>query len=48
MVQFGEVRKNSIEVIRVIETEFKGHRFVDVRVYYEDENNVGSLSDCIG
>lgn len=38
MIQLGEVRKNSVELIRVIGTEYKGHRFVDVRVYYEDEN----------
>ncbi len=38
MVQFGEVLKNSRELIRVIGTEYRGHRFVDLRVYYEAEN----------
>jgi len=38
MIQFGEVRKNSVELIRVIGTEYKGHQFVDVRVYYESED----------
>ncbi len=37
MKQLGEVRKNAKELIRVEEREYKGHRFVDVRVYYEDE-----------
>jgi len=38
MVQFGEVRKNSMELIRVVGKEYKGHLFVDVRVYYESED----------
>ena len=38
MVQFGEVRKNSIELIRVIGTEYKGTKFVDVRVYVEGKD----------
>jgi len=37
MKQLGEVRKNPKEIIRVEEKEYRGHRFVDVRLYYEDE-----------
>lgn len=39
MKQLGEVRKNAREVIRVVENEYKGHRFIDVRIYYEDEES---------
>lgn len=33
-----EIEKNSSNKIRVSLTDFKGHDFVDVRVYYEDED----------
>lgn len=39
MRQLGEVRKNAREVIRVVENEYKGHRFIDVRIYYKDEES---------
>ncbi len=33
----AEIEKNALEHIRVIITEYKGHRFVDCRVYYKDD-----------
>ena len=32
----AEIEKNSTERIRVTVTEYKGHKFIDCRVYYED------------
>lgn len=34
----GEIQKNSTEKIRVTISEYKGHEFIDVRVYFEDDN----------
>ncbi len=34
----GEIPKNSTERIRVSIAEYKGYTFLDVRVYYEDDN----------
>lgn len=52
MGEIGKVRKNCREVIKVIETEFKGHRFIDLRSYYE-EDGTGELKPtkkgiCLG
>jgi len=33
----GEIQKNSIEKIRVILSEYKGYKFIDIRVYVEDD-----------
>jgi len=33
----AEIQKNSTERIRVIITEYKGHKLIDCRVYYEDD-----------
>ncbi len=33
----AEIEKNSTELIRVIITEYKGHKFIDCRVYYKDD-----------
>ena len=38
MKQLCEIKKNSREVIRVVENEFKGKELVDIRTYYYDEN----------
>ena len=35
----GEVKKNSKEKIIVSINEFKGNKFVDLRVHYEDETS---------
>ena len=32
----AEIEKNSTERIRVAVTEYKGHKFIDCRVYFED------------
>ncbi len=32
----GEIQKNTRERIRVTIEEFKGHKFIDLRVYYPD------------
>ncbi len=34
----AEIQKNSMEVIRVSWEEYKGHRFLDVRCYFESED----------
>ena len=31
-----EIQKNSREVIRISESEYEGHKFVDLRVWYND------------
>ena len=33
----GEIQKNQKEKIIVSTNEYKGHKFVDLRVHYEDE-----------
>lgn len=33
----GEIKKNSTEKIKVSTESYKGHDFIDVRVYYEDD-----------
>ena len=33
-----EIRKNNSEVIRIQLKEYEGHKLVDIRVWYEDEN----------
>ena len=34
----GEIQKNTLDVIRIQKTKYKGHDLVDVRVYVEDKN----------
>jgi hypothetical protein len=36
-MMIGEISKNSTEKIRVTISEYKGYTFLDVRVYYEDD-----------
>ena len=31
-----EIQKNSREVIRIGESEYEGHKFVDCRIYYDN------------
>ena len=38
MKQLAEIEKNSREVIRVTEQEYKGVDLVDIRVYYKDKD----------
>ena len=33
-----EIQKNSQEIIRIENKEFKGNKFLDVRVYYKDRD----------
>lgn len=33
-----EIRKNKSEVIRIQLKEYKEHKLIDLRVWYEDEN----------
>jgi len=33
----GEIEKNALERIRVTLAEFKGHRFIDLRIFFEDK-----------
>jgi len=33
-----ELQKNTLDVIRIQKTKYKGHDLVDVRVYVEDKN----------
>ena len=32
-----EIQKNSREVIRIGESEYEGHKFIDRRIYYDDK-----------
>jgi hypothetical protein len=34
----GEITKNSNEKIRVNLAEYRGYKFIDIRVYFEDDN----------
>jgi len=34
----GEVQKNSKEKIIISINEYEGHKYIDLRVYYEDNN----------
>ena len=36
-MQIAEIEKNQKERIRVSIEEYKGHKFVDLRVYWQDE-----------
>ena len=31
-----EIQKNSREVIRITDSEYEGHKFVDLRIWYTD------------
>ena len=35
-----EIQKNSREVIRISESEYEGHKFVDLRVWYNDNGEM--------
>ena len=35
-----EIQKNSREVIRISESEYEGHKFVDLRVWYSDNGEM--------
>ena len=35
----GEIQKNQKEKIIVGTNEFKGHKYIDLRVHYEDESS---------
>ncbi|MGA2106814.1 MAG: transcriptional coactivator p15/PC4 family protein [Syntrophorhabdales bacterium] len=36
-MMIGEIEKNAKEKIRVSIEEYKGHKYVDCRVYFQDE-----------
>jgi hypothetical protein len=54
-MQIAEIEKNSKERIRVSVEEYKGHKFVDCRVYFQDEagewrpskKGIALNADCI-
>ena len=33
----GEIQKNATEKLKVLISEFKGFTFLDIRIYYEDD-----------
>ena len=35
-----EIQKNSREVTRISESEYEGHKFVDLRVWYNDNGEM--------
>ena len=35
-----EIQKNSREVLRISESEYEGHKFVDLRVWYNDNGEM--------
>jgi Transcriptional Coactivator p15 (PC4) len=32
----AEVRKNLLDVLRVVRRQYRGHVFIDIRTYYQD------------
>ena len=40
-----EIQKNSREIIRIGESEYEGHKFVDCRIYYLDKFKDGNGND---
>jgi|TARA_B100002019_G_scaffold163402_1_gene140958 hypothetical protein len=35
-----EIQKNSREVIRVSASEYEGHNFIDLRIWYDDDGEM--------
>lgn len=35
-----EIHKNRREVIRVSESEYEGHKFIDLRIWYDDNGEM--------
>jgi len=33
-----EIKKNSKEIIRISQSEYKGHSFIDLRIFFENEH----------
>ncbi|NLX34155.1 MAG: transcriptional coactivator p15, partial [Thermotogaceae bacterium] len=33
-----DIKRNDTEIIRVSKREFKGHEFLDLRIYYEGDD----------
>ena len=33
-----DIERNDLEVVRVEKREFKGHEFVDIRIYYQNDS----------
>jgi hypothetical protein len=36
-MRVGDIEKSATEVVRVSAEEFKGRKYLDIRVYFEDE-----------
>ena len=32
-----DIKRNDTEIVRVSKREFKGHEFIDIRIYYQDD-----------
>jgi hypothetical protein len=32
-----DIKRNDTEIVRVSKREFKGHEFLDLRIYYQDD-----------
>ena len=35
-----EIQKNKRETIRISESEYEGHRFIDLRIWYDDNGEM--------
>ena len=35
-----EIQKNSREVIRISPSEYEGHQFIDLRIWYDDDGEM--------
>ncbi|MGC9322649.1 MAG: transcriptional coactivator p15/PC4 family protein [Kosmotogaceae bacterium] len=37
MKSLTDIKRNDTEIVRVSRREFKGHEFLDLRIYYQDD-----------
>ncbi|KUK91103.1 MAG: Transcriptional Coactivator p15 (PC4) [Mesotoga infera] len=37
MTSLTDIKRNDTEIVRVSKREFKGHEFLDLRIYYQDD-----------
>ncbi|MDD3682116.1 MAG: transcriptional coactivator p15/PC4 family protein [Mesotoga sp.] len=37
MKSLTDIKRNDTEIVRVSKREFKGHEFLDLRIYYQDD-----------
>ena len=42
-----QIQKNSIEIIRISESEYPGNKFFDCRIFYDDNGEWRPTKKCI-